>query len=232
MFISQSLCNCIKLDDAVHTGSKISMDGVFMKKIVKRVALCLSVAVLIFLAGIMADRRTLRESLIRLHVVANSDSAEDQAIKLQVRDAVVESLQDAMADIADMEQAKAYIQENLPKIQTVANQVLFDAGVDVDAVVTLAEETFVTRYYDTFTLPAGVYEALRITIGEGEGHNWWCVVFPNLCLPATSDGFSDVAAGAGFDSTLTATLKEEFGFEIRFFLLDKLGELENMFFGG
>ena len=203
-----------------------------MRKLTKRVAFCLMIAVLIFLSGILADRNVLHNSLIRLHVVANSDDPEDQAIKLQVRDAVVRSLQSAMTDIADVEQAKAYLQENLPKIRTVANQALQKAGVEMDAVVTLAEEAFSTRFYDTFTLPAGVYQALRITIGEGEGQNWWCVVFPSLCLPATTDGFEDVAAGAGFEDTLTATLTGKSGYEIRFYLLDKLGELENMFFAG
>ncbi len=203
-----------------------------MRKMIKRVGLCLSIAVLIWCGSVIADRKTLNEELIRLHVVANSDSEEDQAIKLRVRDAVVESLQSAMAGVGDIEEAKAYIADNLPKIQEIANQVLTKAGVDADAVVTLGKECFDTRYYDTFTLPAGVYESLRITIGEGEGHNWWCVVFPSLCLPATSEGFADVAAGAGFDDALTATLKGESEYEIRFFLLDKLGKLENMLFQG
>ena len=199
-----------------------------MKKIVKRIGFCMAVSVLIWCFGVISDRKSLNENLIRLHVVANSDSAEDQSIKLQVRDAVVESLQDAMKDMGNVEEAKAYIQENIPKIQEVANRVLTQAGVDADAVVTLAKETFDTRYYDTFKLPAGIYEALRITIGEGEGKNWWCVVFPGLCIPATSSGFADVAAGAGFDECLVSTLEGEY--EIRFFLLDKLGELENILF--
>lgn len=203
-----------------------------MKKMIKRVSICLTIAVLIWCGSVVADRKTLNEELIRLHVVANSDSEEDQAIKLQVRDAVVESLQSAMEDMADIGEARAYLEENLPKIQAVANQVLTSAGVNADAVVTLAKEAFDTRYYDTFTLPAGVYESLRITIGEGEGHNWWCVVFPSLCMPATTSGFEDVAAGAGFDDALTATLEGQEGYEIRFFLLDKLGELENMLFQG
>ena len=168
--------------------------------------------------------------MIRLHVVASSDSREDQAIKLRVRDAVTEYLQTAMVDIADMKQAKSYLQENLPKLQALANQVLEAAGVEPDAVVTLTKEAFDTRYYDTFRLPAGVYESLRIVIGEGEGKNWWCVVFPSLCLPATSSGFESVAAGAGFDEALIGTLEGKSEYEIRFFLLDKLGELENKFF--
>ena len=98
--------------------------------------------------------------------------------------------------------------------------------------VTLGKEVFDTRYYDTFTLPAGVYEALRITIGEGQGKNWWCVVFPTLCVPATSDGFEDVAAGAGFPDALTSALEGESGYELRFFLLDLLGKWQSRGYKG
>lgn len=202
------------------------MDGVFMKKCVKRVGFCLLLVSLIWCGTVLADREQLDEGLIRLHVVANSDSGEDQRIKLQVRDAVVESLRGAMADVADVEQAKAYLQENLPKIQKVANETLRLLGCTETAVVSLCREAFDTRYYDTFSLPAGVYEALRITIGEGAGKNWWCVVFPTFCIPATTEGFHDVAAGAGFPDSLNSALTGEEGYEVRFFLLDALGELE------
>ncbi len=203
-----------------------------MKKILKRILLCTCIAASCWTWGVIADRETLNKELIRLHVVANSDSAEDQAVKLLVRDAVIASLRDSMADIADIDQARAYIEENLPKIQQTANDALKALGCDETALVTLKEEVFDTRYYDTFTLPAGVYEALRITIGEGEGKNWWCVVFPTLCVPATSEGFKDVAAGAGFPDTLTAALEGEKGYEIRFFLLDLLGKWEAKRFEG
>ena len=201
-----------------------------MKKMLRTLGICFVVTVLIWLAGILSDRRKLNEELIRLHVVAASDSREDQEIKLQVRDAVTAYLQEAMADISDVEGAKAYLQENIPKIQKIANRALAAAGVEADAVVTLAKESFGTRLYDTFRLPAGVYESLRITIGAGEGKNWWCVVFPSLCLPATTSGFESVAAGAGFDEALVGALEGEAKYEIRFYLLDKLGELENKLF--
>ena len=203
-----------------------------MKKLCKRIVLCACIAAFVWGWSVISDREKLNEELIRLHVVANSDSEEDQAIKLRVRDAVVESLSDAMADIADIDQAKAYIQENLPKIQQAANDTLKALGCEETAFVSLKEEIFDTRYYDTFTLPAGVYEALQVTIGEGQGQNWWCVVFPTLCIPATSEGFSDVAAGAGFPDTLTAALEGEEGYEIRFFLLDLLGKWESQFYKG
>ena len=201
-----------------------------MRKCLKRVVFCFLLAAFVWGGALVGDRQRLNEELIRLHVVAASDSAEDQAIKLRVRDAVTESLRAAMAEAGDMEAAKAYLRENLPKIQVVANETLKAAGCDAEAVVTLCREAFDTRYYDTFALPAGVYEALRITIGEGEGHNWWCVVFPTLCIPATTEGFADVAAGAGFSKELNAALTGEY--EVRFFLLDALGRLENIFFPG
>lgn len=179
---------------------------------------------------LLADRQRLNEELIRLHVVANSDSRVDQEVKLQVRDAVIQSLEADLEALADVEQAKAYLTENLPKIQAVANETLEEAGFSGQAVVSLCKEAFDTRYYDTFTLPAGVYEALRITIGEGKGHNWWCVVFPTLCVPATTEGFEDTAAGAGFPDSLTGALTGEEEYEVRFYLLDVLGRMENRFF--
>lgn len=203
-----------------------------MRKLARRIGICFLFAAIIWCGTLLSDRERLNQDLIRLHVVANSDSEEDQAIKLMVRDAVTKSLQADLANIADVEEAKAYLQDNLPKIQTAAQEALEAVGCDLDAVVSLCREAFDTRYYDTFTLPAGVYEALRITIGSGEGKNWWCVVFPSLCIPATSDGFEDVAAGAGFPEALNNALTGEEGYEIRFFLLDTLGKLENMLFEG
>lgn len=197
-----------------------------MKKILKRIALCACIAGSLWCWGVISDRQTLNEELLRLHVVAASDSQEDQAIKLRVRDAVLESISEDLANVTDMEQARAYILENLPKIQKTANDALKALGCTEEAVATLKEELFDTRVYDTFTLPAGVYDALRITIGEGEGQNWWCVAFPTLCIPATSEGFEEVAAGAGFSETLTETLEGEY--EIRFYLLDLLGRVEGI----
>lgn len=203
-----------------------------MKKSLKRIGACFLLALLVWTGTLIADRQRLRDELVRLHVVAASDSEEDQALKLRVRDAVVESLSAEMSNLTDADQAKAYLQENLPKIEAVANQVLREAGCGDLATVSLAVEEFSTRVYDTFTLPAGLYDALRITIGEGEGHNWWCVVFPTLCVPATSEGFEEVADCAGFPESLTAALEGEDGYEVRFFLLDVMGEVENFFHRG
>lgn len=112
-------------------------------------------------------------------------------------------------------------------IETVANDVLRSVGSSCRAVVTLGKEAFPTREYDTFTLPAGVYESLRVTIGSGEGQNWWCVVFPKLCVSATTDGFEDTAAGAGFSELLSGSLTGKPQYRVRFFLLDCFGWVEN-----
>ncbi len=200
-----------------------------MRRLIKLAGLCLVFAAVVWTGSVVVDRTALRQELIRFHVVAASDTEEDQAAKLSVRDAVIESLQQEMENITDVETAKAYLSENLPKIEAVANRTLEALGITDTAVVTLCTQKFATRVYDTFTLPAGIYDTLRITIGEGSGHNWWCVVFPNLCLPATSQGFEAVAAGAGFSETLTQSLAGE-GYELRFFLLDVLGRLENFLY--
>ena len=198
----------------------------------KRIGFCVLLACAVWLFMVAADKQTLRNELIRLHVVAASDSEEDQALKLQVRDAVINSLRDNMENIADAEQAKRYLQETLPKIEALANRVLQEAGCADVATVSLQPEEFTTRYYDTFTLPAGVYESLRITIGEGQGHNWWCVVFPTLCVGVTVEEFEDTAHCAGLNDTLTAALAGEESYEVRFFVLDALGRLENFFHKG
>ena len=202
-----------------------------MKKMVKCVFACALLAAFVWCGTVIADRQRLNEELIRLHVVANSDRVEDQELKLLVRDAIITSLRQALADVRDTEQAKEYLQENLPKLQELANKTLDAAGSAQQAVVTLCREGFPTRQYNTFSLPAGIYEALRVTIGDGAGKNWWCVVFPSRCVPQTSQGFSDTAAGAGFPDALSGALTGEEPYQIRFYLLDKLGELEKFLAG-
>ena len=199
-----------------------------MKKLVRRMVVCLLIAVTFWTGGLIADRQMLHDQLIRLHVVGASDSEADQAVKLQVKDALVEYLNTAMADIADVEQAKVYVQENLPKVQAVANETLVSLGIEPTAVATFCKEEFGRRVYDTFTLPSGVYDSLRITIGAGEGRNWWCVVFPTLCAGATTQELEAVAAGAGFSESLTGAISRGDGYEVRLFFLDMLGKLENI----
>ena len=177
---------------------------------------------------LLCDKAQLQERIVRLHVVANSDSEEDQTMKLKVRDAIVAYLNTSLAEFQDIDQVKAYLAENLQTLENIARQVLESAGINECVNVSFEKETFPIRHYDTFSLPSGVYQSLRIRIGQAEGKNWWCVVFPTLCIHQTEDGFQEVAAGSGFSDGLASTLTHEEGYEVRFFLLDWLGQLENL----
>ena len=203
-----------------------------MKKIMKRIGLCLCFAGAVWAWNLINDRQALNRELIRLHVVANSDSDADQALKLQIKNAVVEYLEAAMADVTDVEAARAYIQQNLPKIRQTVNDALEKLGYEPTASVSFGEEIFGKRVYDTFSLPSGVYQSLRITLGEGAGRNWWCVAFPQLCLPATTEEFRDQAVSAGFSPELVSSLEGKEPYEIRFYLLDMLGKLQAIFHRG
>ena len=205
------------------------MDGVFMRKFIKIVTCFILIGFVFGFLNIYQDGQNLKNNLIRLHVVANSDSLEDQQIKLQVKDAIVTYLQPKLQNLLTKEDAIKYVKENLSKLQDIANNVLSYLGIGEQAIVTFEKEAFSKRIYDTFSLPSGVYDALRIQIGKGEGKNWWCVVFPSLCLPAAGVDFQDTAVSAGFSETLTNTISNNSGYRIRFFLLDCMGKLENLF---
>ena len=198
-----------------------------MKRHLKRIGWVALTVACIWLWGIVTDSSNLREELLRLHVVGASDSEEDQAVKLQVRDAVLASLEEGLRDMTDPQAAYDYVARMLPQVETAANRALAAAGFSETVEVSLTEEAFPTREYDTFSLPAGVYKALRVVIGEGEGKNWWCVVFPQLCM-GTEEEFVETANAAGLHPELTGTLKGDY--ELRFWVLEKLGELKNHFF--
>ena len=130
------------------------------------------------------QQKQLAEKLIRFHVVADSDDEEDQRIKLEVRDAVLNEVDVLLENVNDRDNAEVILSKNLDAIIKAAKKELKAQGDNNNVSVTLVEESFPTRYYDTFTLPAGNYTSLRVTIGEGKGHNWWCVVFPPICATA------------------------------------------------
>ena len=171
-------------------------------------------------------QQQLAQKLIRLHVVANSDTAEDQRVKLLVRDAVLRAAADALEEKTDPEAA---LQNGLPAIEQAANETLSRLGSGDMAKVSLRRELFPTRDYETFRLPAGVYRTLRVTIGTGEGHNWSCVVFPALCLPANVEDLEAVCAAAGFTEGEISVLTEETSeIEVEFKTLELLGKLKKI----
>lgn len=203
-----------------------------MWKLFKRTVLLLVVAGLIYTYFLNRDRTVLNDQIVRLHVVADSDDASDQATKLKVRDAVLSALDQITDGAQTKEEIMQRLKENISALESAANDVLAQLDAQYHAVVSLEQEEFPTRDYETFSLPAGVYDSLRVTIGSGEGKNWWCVVFPQLCLPAASEQVEDTAVGAGFSEELGKTLTRHEGYEVRFLLLDCMGWLQNFFHMG
>jgi len=195
-----------------------------MFRAVRRLVFLASLAAMLFACGLVAQKAVLRSSVIRLHVVGASDSQEDQAVKLQVKDVITQLLADELDPQWTVEEAKNYIAGNLDVLEAAANRVLEKAGVSDRAEVSFDWEAFPKRIYDTFALPSGMYQSLRVKIGQADGRNWWCVVFPSLCMPATQQGFFDTAVGAGFSQEMADTLSGNN--EIRFYLLDCLGKGE------
>ncbi len=145
-------------------------------------ALCLLVG-----DGALSRQDALQRKLIRLHVVANSDSQQDQQIKLQVRDSVLEYATEILRQAPDRQTADRQLRASLPEIEAAANRQLARCGSEDIAAVSLQPAEFPLKTYDGFALPAGEYLALRVVIGAGEGHNWWCVVYPPLCTTAAAD---------------------------------------------
>jgi stage II sporulation protein R len=152
------------------------------------------VVTLVIVAGIVLNTysenmgQQLYGSLFRLHVIANSDSPEDQSLKRDVRDAVLNFMHQKLADSNDIAQTKSIISSNLGEIESIAKKVILKEGLNYNIKTTLGNYPFPTKSYGDITLPAGNYQALRLVIGEGKGANWWCVLFPPLCFVDVTHG--------------------------------------------
>ena len=127
------------------------------------------------------------DNVIRLHVLAASDSEQDQALKLAVRDAVLEEAQTVLKSAKDRAEAEAILRTNLPAFEEAARAALANCGASNTVSVSLGEEEYPTKRYEKLAFPAGEYLSLRVMIGEAQGQNWWCVLFPPLCLSAATD---------------------------------------------
>ena len=178
----------------------------------------LLIAILISFAwGTWADRtqQQLSDKVLRLHVLANSDSEADQALKRKVRDSVLETASAILADCPDRETAEQRLSAALPEIEDAARARIAAEGGKQTVTAELRPTVFPTREYEDFTLPAGEYLALRVVLGEGEGHNWWCVVFPPLCAETTSS-LSQTAMAAGLTEEEVALITESDGYQLKF----------------
>ena len=139
-------------------------------------------ALFIFVSNMEFATQIDSDSLIRIHVLANSDSQADQALKLQVKDAVVTYLKPQLEQSCSIAESRQIIQRSLPQIEQIAQQTLQQQHSGYQVTLQYGRFDFPIKYYGSFSLPAGNYEALRILIGEGQWHNWWCVLFPPMCF--------------------------------------------------
>ena len=169
--------------------------------------------------GELADR------VVRLHVIANSDAEEDQALKLQVRDAVLARTEAILRASADREEAESWLAAALPELERLAEETVAASGFDYGVTAELAEASFPTKDYDGFSLPAGRYLALRLVIGQGTGQNWWCVVFPPLCTAAASE-VPETALAAGLtEDQVSLMTGEDDGYVLKFKVVEWWEEL-------
>ena len=171
------------------------------------------------------------DSVVRLHVLANSDSERDQALKLLVRDRIIEVTRPMLEGCENREQAIDLLRQNANVLQQAAQDTVREQGYDYPVTVLLGEETYPTRNYENCCFPSGTYVSLRVCIGEAEGKNWWCVLFPPLCLSAASaedeqdneDAFISVGLTGEQYKVITET--ENVKYRIRFKVLETLQEL-------
>ena len=176
------------------------------------------------------EQQELAGSVIRFHVIANSDSEADQALKLAVRDRVLEQAESLYPEGATLEEAQAALEGHLNLLAAAGREVVEEQGYDYPVAAALEDCWFPTKEYEGFALPAGTYTALRVTIGEGQGRNWWCVAFPPLCLGAASETVDQALEAGHFtpDQGALVTGDGE-GYVLKFKAMELLGEIQGFF---
>lgn len=181
------------------------------------IALLIGLAVFLASGGLaLRAQAQLADRVVRLHVLANSDGEEDQALKLLVRDRVLARATELLTQAGDRAEAESLLRTALPELEALAVRELRANGCDYPVRAELTDTEFPTRDYDGFTLPAGEYLALRVVIGEGAGRNWWCVVFPPLCTAASADVPAAALAAGLTEEQVRLITEEDRGYVLKF----------------
>ena len=189
-----------------------------MKKTAIYTLLILCVTLIIAIIPTEAEG-AIYEDTVRLHILANSDTQEDQELKIKIRDEILIEFSDELTEIRSKEDAESKITSMLPEIEGFAKRKIKEYGYSYDVSATLSEEWYDTREYENFTLPKGYYTSLRVIIGEGEGKNWWCVMYPPLCVDiATEKAPKDDAVKKYSASEVTLITKK--GYNAKFKILE------------
>lgn len=186
-----------------------------------------SVLVLTILVCILpnTDEAKLYDGFIRLHVVANSDSEKDQTLKLEVRDAVLNVMTNLTQECTTVDEAESVFNENKKNISETASEVVKENGADYNITVTLSNEYYPTREYAGITLPAGVYRSARILIGEAQGKNWWCILFPPLCTDTAKVKEKLITAGFSQNQIRILTDGDNVKYKMKFRALELIEQL-------
>jgi stage II sporulation protein R len=167
-----------------------------------------------------------QEEAVRLRILANSDSVKDQALKREIRDEVNAVITDMVLDVQNLDEAKVMIEDNLVKIEEIVEQELEKMGLEQSYEVSFSEVQFPTKLYGNIVYPAGLYDAVLITLGEGKGENWWCVLFPPLC-------FLDIDNGEAVDAVEAESkdnVEDEEEVEVSFFVVEIFSKLVDRIF--
>ncbi len=195
-----------------------------MKLFVKSVCIAFVLTVLYSVIPFQAECTDISNEVFRLHILASSDSEYDQNVKLSVRDKVLEYTESLFQNAKSKEDAEQVISQNLPAITEVAQNEVYRSGSNDKVKAEITNMYFTTRHYDSYTLPSGMYDALRITIGEGKGHNWWCVMYPSLCI--YSEENRDEKAKEIFDDAQYDIVKNE-KYEYKFKIVEIFEKCSN-----
>lgn len=196
-------------------------------KMIKALAVALMAVGLFGAVDLVTDAKAIYEGTVRLHVLAHSDSEEDQALKLKVRDALLGEMDALLAtsEASDADSAEKMLSENLEAFKLIAEEVIAENGFDYAVQIALTEEYYETRTYEGFSLPAGEYASLQVRIGEAAGQNWWCVLFPPLCTTVASAEEELAETGFSKRQVRLLTENEQTSFQLRFKMLEWFGEV-------
>ena len=198
-----------------------------MKGFIKAACVALILTVLFTMIPFQAACSDISDSVFRLHILANSDSEADQNLKLKVRDRLLEYSQTLFEQAKTKEEAEELIANQLQELADIASNEIAENGFNYPVRAEITRMYFTTRHYENYTLPSGTYDALRVTIGEGKGHNWWCVMFPSLCINTDVDGDRKTKEALG---------EEEYGVvknekrEYKFFIVELFEKIRSSFF--
>ena len=196
-----------------------------MKLFFKSVICSFVISSLISMTGFCSVCENLQSDIFRLHIIANSDSEQDQILKLKVRDGILEYTAELFSECKNRDEAIISAKENLEDIKRFSQDMVYSYGYDYQVDAYITEMDFDTRIYEEFTLPAGKYNALRIVIGNGQGHNWWCMLYPALCIPSAQEKKPELS----LDENETDVISNPGKYEVKFRLVEIFEAIRSFF---